>query len=59
MSEKSLKQMLVDQNRKKDKVKKLEAELKSETALVAKLDKLVATKKAAEDKKKKVPAKKK
>jgi hypothetical protein len=57
MSEKSLKQLLVDQKRKNQKVKKLEAEIRAEKALVAKMDKSIAVKRAAE--KKKVSSKKK
>ena len=58
MAIKSLKQLMNDQKRKKDKVKKLEAELRSEKATIAKLDKSIAAKKTV-DKKKKSPAKKK
>jgi hypothetical protein len=51
MSEKSLKQLLVDQKRKNLKVKKLEAEVRAEKALIAKMDKSIAAKKAAAQKK--------
>jgi len=51
MSEKSLKQLLVDQKRKTLKVKKLETELRAEKALIAKIGKSIAVKKAAANKK--------
>ncbi len=51
MSEKSLKQLLVDQKRKTLKVKKLEAELRAEKALIAKMDRSITVKKAAAKKK--------
>ncbi len=51
MSEKTLKQLLADQKRKKEKVKKLEAELRGEKALVARMDKSIAAKKTAAKKK--------
>lgn len=59
MSEKSLNQLLADSKRKKEKVKKLEAELRNEKALIAKMDKAIVTKKAAASKKKATPKKKK
>lgn len=58
MSEKSLNQLLADSKRKKEKVKKLEAELRNEKALIAKMDKAIVTKKAAASKKKATPKKK-
>jgi hypothetical protein len=51
MSEKSLKQLLVDQKRKNLKVKKLEAEVRADKALIAKMDKAIAAKRAAAQKK--------
>lgn len=57
MGEKSLKQLLADQKRKKEKVKKLETELKNEKLLVAKMEKSITVQKAAAAKKK-APSKK-
>jgi hypothetical protein len=57
MGEKSLKQLLADQKRKKEKVKKLETELRNEKLLVAKMDKSITVQKAAAAKKK-APSKK-
>lgn len=58
MSEKSLNQLLADSKRKKEKVKKLEAELRNEKALVAKMEKAIVVKKAAASKKKATSKKK-
>lgn len=61
MKGKTLKQLMDLSKRKKQKIKKLEAEMKSEKAAVAKIDKAIpaARKAEAAQKTKKAPAKKK
>jgi hypothetical protein len=57
MAEKSLKQLLADQKRKNIRVKRLEAELRSEKSLIANIDKSVTAKKVSEAKKKAISKK--